>query len=251
MQSNLRFLVVGDYPPGTVRAAWVEDRRPRIPEIEAAIEVAWRETSRRLGSKLFDAPMCRLESFHAGPPLQLNISPTSYRAFVGTNLTNPQFAQLFGPAALANAIGVSSVVLSRDGFIVMGHRSDSVAFYPRRVHPFAGTLEPHDPLDVFAEARRELTEEAGIQDGDVQAMACIGLVEDAALCQPELIFAVRVRQDVAALQRSLDLVEHGSLFKVSADAPALAAAMAQPVLTPVAAAALSLLQRTRFAQLPV
>jgi 8-oxo-dGTP pyrophosphatase MutT (NUDIX family) len=246
--ANLRFHAIGDYPPGTVRAAWVADSRPRIPQIEAAIESAWREASGRLGSKLFDGPMCRLESFHATANLDLNISPTSYKIFVGTNLTNPQFAQLYGPAALANAIGVSSILLTRDRFIVMGHRSDSVAYYPLRVHTFGGTLEPHDPLDVFAEARRELNEEAGIQDADVQAMACIGLVEDAALCQPELIFAVRVRQDVAALQRSLDRTEHGSLFKVAADPSALAAAMAQPALTPVAAAALSLLQRSKFAQ---
>lgn len=242
-QGNLRFHVAGEFAPGAVTARWVPDSRPRIPKVEAAIESAWREASRRLGDKLFDGPMCRLESFHAGHTLALNVSPTSYRIFVGTNLSHPQLAEQFGPAALANAIGVSSVVRSRDGLIVMGRRSDSVAYYPRRVHPFGGTLEPHDPLDVFAEARRELTEELGIEKQDVEQIRCIGLVEDAALHQPELIFAVRVAKDVDQLARSLDQKEHGALFPIAADRGSLATALEDEALTPVAAAALTLLAR--------
>jgi 8-oxo-dGTP pyrophosphatase MutT (NUDIX family) len=236
-----KFHAVGEFAPGAVTARWVADTRPRIPQIEAAIESAWREASRRLGPKLFDGPMCRLESFRASATLELNVSPTTYRIFVGTNLSNPQFAQQYGPAALANAIGVSSIVRSRDGFIVMGRRSDSVAYYPHRVHTFGGTLEPHDPLDVFAEARRELMEELRIADRQVEQIKCVGLVEDPALHQPELIFRADVHLDAAELERSLDPGEHRSLFVVAAP-EALSNAFKDEALTPVAAAALSLLR---------
>jgi 8-oxo-dGTP pyrophosphatase MutT (NUDIX family) len=239
---NVHFHAVGNYPPGGVRAQWVTDSRPRIPQIEAAIEAAWRDASRRL--KLFDSPICRLESFEAGHTLDINVSLTSYKIFAGTNLANPQFAQLYGPAALANGIGVSSIVQSCDGFILMGRRSESVAQYPLRVHTFGGTLEPHDPLDVFAEARRELIEELRIDERDVEAMTCIGLVEDTAVHQPELIFAARLARTVAQLEQSLDPHEHGSLIKIPAQPAALAAALRDRALTPVGGAALILLERS-------
>ena len=239
---NVHFKAVGNYPPGSVRAKWVADSRPRVPQIEAAIEAVWKEASRRL--KLFDGPICRLESFQAGSTLDINLSITSYKIFFGTNLANSQFAKLYGPATLANGIGVSSIVLSRDGFILMGRRSESVAQYPLRAHTFGGTLEPHDPLDVFAEARRELIEELGIDDRDIESIACIGLVEDTTLHQPELIFAARIGRSVAQLEQSLDPREHESLIKIPAQPGPLAAALQDRALTPVGGAALMLLERS-------
>lgn len=245
---NLHLHAVGDYPPGGVRAEWVADTRPHIPQIQAAIETAWQEASSQLGARLFDGPMCRLESFQAGQILQLNVSPTTYKVFLGTNVANPQFAQTYEPAALANPIGVSSVVQSSDGLILLGHRSESVAYYARRIHTFGGTLEPHDPVDVFAEARRELTEELGIADRQIEAINCLGLVEDTALHQPELIFAVKVGRGIAQLQESLDSAEHRSVFAIPAQSAAMTEALGNDALTPVAAAALLLLGRHRFGE---
>jgi 8-oxo-dGTP pyrophosphatase MutT (NUDIX family) len=239
---NVHFHAIGDYPPGGVRAKWVADSRPRIPQIEAAIEAAWRDASHRL--KLFDGPICRLESFEAGDTLDLNVSMTSYKIFIGTNLANPQFTELYGPATLANGIGVSTIVLSHDDSILMGRRNESVAQYPLRVHTFGGTLEPRDPLDVFAEARRELIEELRIDERDVEAIACIGLVEDTTVHQPELIFAARLGRTVAQLEQSLDPREHGSLIRIPAQPASLAAALQDRALTPVGGAALMLLERS-------
>ena len=43
---------------------------------------------------------------------------------------------------LANPVGVSPALLSADNFLIMGRRNASVAYYPNRIHPFAGALEP-------------------------------------------------------------------------------------------------------------
>ena len=43
-------------------------------------------------------------------------------------------------------------LLTRDGWLLYGRRNATVAYYPNRVHPFAGTLEPGDLADVFGAA---------------------------------------------------------------------------------------------------
>jgi hypothetical protein len=48
---------------------------------------------------------------------------------------------------------VSPALLTADGFLMMGRRNASVAYYPNRVHPFAGALDPGD-ADMFAAVRR-------------------------------------------------------------------------------------------------
>ena len=59
----------------------------------------------------FDGPMCRLESWDASPgALNLTLSPTSYRIFLGTNMTHPNLADDFGPSASVRLAGLSRVV---------------------------------------------------------------------------------------------------------------------------------------------
>src|SRR5688500_11442515 len=100
----ITFHHVGDWGEGQVRVEWTDQSsRPAIPEVERWIEDAWAAAARRPGALLFDGPMCRLESLRvAEPGLELVLSTTSYKAFVGTNLTRPELADLYGSAVLAN-----------------------------------------------------------------------------------------------------------------------------------------------------
>ena len=61
-------------------------------------------------------------------------------------------------------LGISVALISRDQRLVMGRRNERVAYYPGRIHPFAGALEPADELDIFAAVRRELQEELGLAE---------------------------------------------------------------------------------------
>lgn len=232
---------VGDWSPHQVSVAWTASTRRIIPEIERAIDEAWRAAAARLGDKLFDGPMCCLEQWSATPDrLELTLSRTSYRPFLGTNLSNAQLADTYGREVLANPVGLSTALETRDGYLLLGQRNDDVAYYPNRVHPFAGALEPADPLDVFAEVRRELREELHLVAADIQAIRCVGLVEDAALRQPELIFVAGTRRTKAELEEQLDRTEHLAVYEVKAHLDEVERAMRDPLLTPVGVASLAL-----------
>jgi 8-oxo-dGTP pyrophosphatase MutT (NUDIX family) len=233
------------YGPHQVRTQWVQSTRPKIPELEARIEQAWREANQRPGVRLFDSPMCRLESFDADRELLLSFSLTSYKIFVGTHYFDPSSAEQFGKNSRANAIGISAVVQSADGFFLLGRRNATVAHYAGRVHTFAGALEPPEAGDVFAAMRRELDEELHLTGEQISEITLLGLVEDASLHQPELVFDVVVnlkRQEIAA---RLDGAEHSALVAVESEPKRLRDAVTQASLTPVAAAALLLCGRRR------
>ena len=245
----LRFHAPGDWPPGSVTATRVTDGRRRVAAVEAAIDAAWAAASARPGVRLFDGPMCRLESWHATPDcLTLALSPTSYKPFLGTNMVNPHLADQHGRDVMANPVGVSPALLTADGYLMLGRRNASVAYYPGRVHPFAGSLEPTDP-DVFAAVRRELAEELSLTDADLSDLRCTGVAEDVALRQPELIFAAATRATRQQVEVRLDPAEHAGTWAVAATPAAVAAAVVAQggaSLTPVAVAALLLWGRLRF-----
>jgi hypothetical protein len=232
----------GDWTRGQVRARWTSSGRKVVREVENGIATAWAEASARLGEKLFDGPMCRLEGCASSPAqLLLTLSRTSYKPFLGTNLLNGHFADQFGPEVMANPVGVSTLLQTVDGWLLLGRRNDSVAYYPNRVHPFAGAIEPQDgELDVFAEVRRELREELSLNDGDIADMRCIGLVEDRQLRQPELIFVTTAELTYEQIASRLDRTEHVGCYAVKPNRADIDRAVADPLVTPVAAASVLL-----------
>ena len=116
--------------------------------------------------------------------------------------------------ARANPIGLSVALVTRDGWLMLGRRNASVAYYPDRIHPFAGSLEPAEAANVFAGVMRELEEELGLAPSDVTDLNCIGLIEDAHIRQPELIFAARSRHSRAEVEATLDTGEHHACVAV-------------------------------------
>ena len=250
---SLRFHHLGTYPPGRVVSAMVPSTRRLVPAVEAAVDAAWDNLAvARPGVTLFDGPLCRLESFAAeGGTLRLAFSRTSYKIFYGTNLQHPEFADTFGPGVMAAPTGASVALRTADDFLMFGRRNRSVAYYPGRVHPFAGSVEPlpaDAPPDVFADARRELREEVNLVGSDVEDLALMGIAEDAALGHPELIFRARTPLTAAEVTARIDEAEHGGGVAVAATRAAIEAALKAPAFTPVARAAMLLWGRAAFGE---
>ena len=85
--------------------------------------------------------MCRLERWTVSPDgsrLRLSLSETSYKPFYGTNMSHPELADRFGADVMANPVGVSPALETADGYLLLGRRNSAVAYYPGRLHPFAG-----------------------------------------------------------------------------------------------------------------
>ena len=238
---TFRTLAAGDWPPGRVTQSWVPDGRRREAAVDAAIDAAWATAAARPDVRLFDGPMCRLERWHVTPGrLHLDLSPTSYKPFVGTNMLNPALADRFGPDVMANPVGVSTVLATADGLLMLGRRNQSVAYYPGRIHPFAGCLEPGD-ADVFAAVRRELSEELSLSPADVPDLRCLAVVEDLALRQPELLFVATTVASAADVAARLDADEHVDVWTVTAHVDQVAESLSvnAAARTPVATAVLS------------
>jgi hypothetical protein len=244
----LAFPRIGRWEESQITISWTANSRPIIPRVEQLIEQSWRKAMSRPGVLLFDGPMCRLESLESrGDSLHLQLSRTSYKIFMGTNLTHAELADQFGPGILANPIGLSAALISSDGFLMLGRRNANVAYYPSRVHPFAGALEPAEPLNIFDDVRRELREELSFEKDDVQKIACIGIANDLSLRQPEMIFAVRSNRDRQRIESQLDHEEHRGVWVSKVDCQSIEAALAgDEQFTPIARAAILLWGRLEF-----
>lgn len=255
--SVLRIHHVGDWDGSQVFPAWVTSSLDLPEEARALVEESWNAAADRKDRKLFDGPMCRLESWSVREGrMDLSFSRTSYKVFWGTNLCHPDLGERYGRRALANPVGVSPALETADGFLLLGRRNASVAYYPGRLHPFAGCLEPGDAPgkgespapDLFAAVRRELGEELSLSDEDVPVVRCTGIVEDLSLRQPELIFRVRSRLTRREIESRLDRAEHHDSFALPGTREGVEAVLDDPLLTPVGVASLLLWGRTAFGE---
>jgi hypothetical protein len=246
----LIFHAVGDWTREQIHLSQVPSTRLIVLEVEKLIGQTWEMISTRPGVHLFDGPMCRLESWAATPDrLTIALSETSYKPFIGTNLHHPELADRYGRNILANPVGVSPALETADGWLMMGRRNKSVAYYPERVHPFAGALEPRDAMDLFAGVRRELTEELGFKPADIADIRCTGVAEDISIRQPELIFRVVSTRTRAQIEATVDRTEHQSSWSIPATEDGLDAALKDVRgITPVGVAALLLWGRTRLGE---
>ena len=118
-------------------------------------------------------------------------------------MTHPEFAGKFGSNVMGNPIGVSPALITSDRYLLLGRRTSAVAYYPNRIHPFSGSLEPKD-ADPFAAVARELREELGLESSEISSIRCIGIAEDANLVQPELIFFAQTLRTKNEVEAKLD-----------------------------------------------
>ncbi|MCJ7543516.1 MAG: NUDIX hydrolase [Phycisphaerae bacterium] len=216
---------LGPFGRRNVTLTWTDRERRSTAEIDRLIDRAWDQAmdlARRTGRKLYDGQLCRLIDYAVkGRTLHLVAGPTTFREFLGTNYANPHLVHTAGPEVLASPLGVSAAVIASDGFIVLGRRSDQVAWHGGMVHPIGGIVELDDasrPQHPFDAMRKELREETGTVPRRGGPAVCLGLVRDKALPQPELIFRIDVAADVRTLRASakgaVEGNEHSELVAV-------------------------------------
>jgi 8-oxo-dGTP pyrophosphatase MutT (NUDIX family) len=233
---------------------WNPAPRPTTPVIEECIGRVW-ETELALAREgermLHNGDLIRLVRSRATPTeLHLELGPTCYRDFLGTNLHNTATVLRIGEDHLSNPVGISSTVMTRDGFLVFGRRGSRVAFHAGHLHTFGGLLEPSDRdadgrLDVFAAAVRELCEELRVSGDEIAEVVVAGLVRDRMILQPELLFEATLTLTRAALTARFDPAspdqEHTGWEIVHDEPEAIVPFLRRSVpVAPVAAAAMLL-----------
>jgi len=233
---------------------WNAAPRPTTPVIEGVIARTW-ETELALARDgermLYNGDLIRLVEARVTPTqLQLELGLTCYRDFLGTNLHNAATVRRNGEAHLANPLGISSTVITRDGSLVFGRRSGQVAFHAGHLHTFGGLVEPSDRdsdgrFDVFGAAVRELVEELGVRKDEIGEIIIAGLVRDRSILQPELLFEATLMLSRAELAARFDPTlpgqEHTGLEFVHDEPEAIVPFLRRSTpVAPVAAAAMLL-----------
>lgn len=222
-----------------VTVRWVESSRRIEPEVERAIEQAWITALARLGSKLFDGAVARCESIEfASDRLTICLSKSSYKIAVGTNFFHPELFDKFGRGVMANMFGVSAGIISADGHLILGRRNARVAYYPNRVHPFAGNLDVRSDINLFDDVRRELHEEIGFDRSDIESIELRGIVEDDRLNHPEAVFIVQSTRSKGEILAGIDPDEHSGAWSMRVDE----LDVSLDTLTPVARAVVRVVQ---------
>jgi hypothetical protein len=259
-----RFMVdlAACFEPGQVRVAWSSEVPPADPALEAMIARTWDDCVREAragGIDLFNGRLARyLRHRVDNGILRIEVGPTDYAAFLGTNYHNPHRAAEFGWEHYSNPLGTSATVITSDGWLLYGRRSRYVACHAGYVHTFGGGLEadecePIGHCDIFDSILRELEEELSLAGEDIERAICVGLIRDAIVRQPELIFDVHVRPSREQLEKRLEASpsaqEHDAIVAVR-DEPETAVPfiLAHRPIAPVAVGALLLHGRRRFGE---
>lgn len=203
--------IFGRYVESQVTHVRLAATRRTTPEIEALIERTWNEKlteAQQKGVLLYNGELSRLiQCRDMNGRLTVETGPGFYRDFVGTNLHNARAVLEYGEDCLANPCGVSSNVLTADGFIVVGRRNHRVAYHPGYQHPFGGAVEAEDReggCNIFHAARRELIEELHVAPTEIRELILIGLVRDRFILQPEFIFDAVLTLTLADLLARFD-----------------------------------------------
>jgi 8-oxo-dGTP pyrophosphatase MutT (NUDIX family) len=207
--------VARSYEAAEVTCDWSPVPRPTTPECDGRIAREWEarlELARAEGRVLFNGSIARLVRIRANPvALHLTLGPTCYRDFIGTNVARMD-GHPVDASDLADPVGISVTIVTRDGFLVQGRRSQRVAVHAGFLHTFGGMLEEEDRTtegyDVFASARRELGEELGLTAGDFADLTITGLVRDALLYQPEILFDASTHLTRSRLEERFRAAQH-------------------------------------------
>lgn len=253
------FVEVGSpYRTDQLRQAWSGGPRPTSPMVEERIARTWDAefaVAREEGRQLYNGRVGRLITLEPSKSaLHFVLGETCFRDFLGTNLFHADEVARINPVFLADALGISALIITRDGFLVLGRRSRKVLFHAEHLHTFGGLLEDADRTpqgyDLVGSARRELGEELGVTTGEATSMMVTGLVRDRAILQPELVFDVNVTLTHSDLKDRFEARhddEHTALEFIVDEPDSLVAFLRQgSKVTPVAQAAILLHGKHRW-----
>ncbi len=205
------------FTPEQMKIVWRDEVRAAHGVLDALIAETWArqsEVSRVRGTTLFNGRLARYLRHRVDSGIvTIEVGPTDYAAFIGTNYLHHARADEFGWELFSNPVGTSATLITADGWLVFGRRNERVACLPGYVHNFGGGLEadekrPDGTFDGFASIRRELDEELGLKAGDIEQLVCLGLIRDAQIRQPELIFDAQVRLTRADLASRIGSDDH-------------------------------------------
>jgi len=228
VQAHLPYipLVTGHFSAPEVQVSWKNGAEARPPQLQRAVDAAWKGLQ---PNPHFNGRIARLEAWAVERgTLELQLRPTDYKTLLYSNGHVEEIVAQWGEEALAKALGISAVVLSADGLLILMQRSELVGEYPGCFDVFGGHIEAparSGRPDPFASMERELAEELALAAEDY-VLRCIGLLLARQTRKPELIFRAhsRLHSDrlLQAAVEAQDRYEYTRLLTLPAEAVEIA-----------------------------
>ncbi|MBA3723867.1 MAG: NUDIX domain-containing protein [Candidatus Levybacteria bacterium] len=189
-----KLLISGQFATGDVTVHTTGQEFQPTDTLQAKIDKDWAPNAAK---GAFPGPLVRLDSFGLDQDGKLNLTfgTTNFKDYVGSR-DFPSLAEN-GYDGIANPISTSAVVLTSDGKLLVGVKQmgdtigaiDGIGGYlhpERDINPETGEIDP------FFAAAREIREETGIKEDELQDGTLLGLsYEIAGLCHPVLSFLYR------------------------------------------------------------
>jgi hypothetical protein len=214
----------GAIPLSSVRFEYASGASMRLSAYEKAdINSAWD----KLGLGTENRELYRFSSFEAtANNLVIQAGITTYKEFVGTNLTRPLWAR--GNAEkLSDPVAIGAVVVTSDDMIMLQKRSATVLEYPHALHIVpGGHIHPPDSPSVGLFA--ELLEELDITELEVIGDPLLtGIVRTVPSHKVDLCGLLKVSLTAAEVYRrsGVDSWEFERLFPMATSGGTLSAAL--------------------------
>ncbi len=140
-----------------------------------------------------------------GERLSISASRTCFSAYVATR--HPSFASEHPHADRADPLGLTAIVLTADGNVMVTKRSLLADQNPGGLYLIGGYAEPGEsdgPVDIFNEIAREVEEEIAVGDVSRSEAVAIGLAYDPVFCHPELFLLMPSKSTAADILSGAD-----------------------------------------------
>ncbi len=185
---NIHLFARGNYDIDDIVLNWSAQPFKLPDELQAVKQKLVEENqakAKAANRPFFDGPIVRLYDYAKdGNKLHLFMQPTSYFTFQATNVTLDQLILENGTKSirekyiqepyslvdpLSNAIGVDTIIVTGDNYMIYSQRSNKVNIYPNTYHVLtAGMMHPEKDFlnegpNPLATGVRETWEEAGIK----------------------------------------------------------------------------------------
>lgn len=131
---------------------------------------------------------------------------------------------------LARGLGVSAIVITRDGYLPLMRRSSHVGEEPNQLDVFGGHAHPDrhcgdGKVDLFRAIAEEIVAELNVVPEDIAENFCLGLVENLRTHKADLVFEICLRNSRAEIEQcaanAAEAEEVAELFFVRNEAGSL------------------------------
>lgn len=204
VENKAKVLVIGTFGPDDIAIETTDRRIVCGQELEQKIENEW---APKADKGWFAGPLVRLEEFDLSTDgkLSLILGRTDFKEYIG--LRDLKSLRRFGYEGLANPLSTSSVLVTSDQKIIViqklrGDASGSIDVLGGYVHPEKDIDPTTKELSIFKAAKREITEESGVEENEISQVWCLGLsYEYADLCHPVVSFVAQTSLSSEEIKR--------------------------------------------------